>query len=788
MTPLHVCFLCDEYPPRPHGGIGSFTRALARALAAAGHAVSVVGIYTGMTAATTEDDEGVRVVRLPHSRIRFTGLAVNAWRLRRALASIHRERPIDVIEGPEIAFARLPLRSPSVRIIRMNGGHHFFATTLGGRPLFPRRWLERRSFRRADFLCAVSRYVGETTRGLLGLGARPIEILPNPVETAVFEARGPQAEDPRSILFVGTLCEKKGIRQLVAAMPDIAAAVPGARLDVIGPDRVDGRTGESFRERLEASIPPALRDRIVFHGRLDNRLVPDRIAAAAVCVYPSHMEACPVAWLEAMAMRKAIVASRTGPGPELIEDGVSGLLCDPHDPRSIAASVVSLLNDPEKRERLAAAAHQRALDTFAIDTVVERNVAFYRDCVERHRAGGHAAVQAPARLRKLLVVSHVVHYDHDGRLHAYAPYAREIDKWAEIFPELLIAAPCRRSAPPADCEPLTAANIAMRPQLERGGDSLAAKIRLAVSLPRLVAGLGRAMREADAIHVRCPGNLGLLGAALAPVFSRYLIAKYAGQWSGYAGEPLSSRVQRWLLRSPWWGSAVLVYGDQPGQPAHIVPFFTSALTSSQVRRARAAAARRVPLASPMRILYVGRLSAAKNVQVLVDAIANLTRNGDEVRCTIVGEGPERAALERQLDREGLRGRVELAGGMPLDGVLDYYERADVLVLASQTEGWPKAIVEAMTFGLVCVGSNRGLVPWILGEGRGIVVPPGDVAPLTAALTDICRRPAQYRLMAGRAAAWGQQDLARILRGRAARPAREPVARGRRSRVGSLMSA
>ncbi len=804
---MHVCFLCDEYPSGTHGGVGSFTQTLARSLVASGHSVSVTGIYPGLREATLENDRGVQVTRLPHSRVPNTGLAVNALTLRRALASIHREHPIDVLEGQESAFARLPARFPVARVIRMHGGHHFFTTTLGDRPRFPRAWLERRSFRHADYLCAVSRFVAETTRQLLRLGDVDIEILPNPVDTSTFYPRGAELESPDSILFVGSLCEKKGIRQLIQAMPAIVASVPNAYLHVVGPDRSDPRTGRSFRAQLEELMPASLNERIVFRGAVANRVLPDVLATAAVAVYPSHMEACPVAWLEGMAMGKAIVASKTGPGPEILDDGVSGLLCDPHDPQSIADRVIALLKDAGLRNRLASAAHRRATEQFSIEAVVQRNAAFYQGCIERHRVapgskpfvaqpfppplahgsselrrgspkrqrreGGRAAnaglkpcatdltpcatVSKPfLGLRTLLVVTHVAHYEYDGRLFAYAPYARELGVWSEIFPKLLIAAPCRESRPPADCEEIAAANIELRPQREAGGTSLGAKLALAVSLPSLGLALVRAIREADAVHVRCPGNLGLLGAVLAPRFSKYVIAKYAGQWSAYAGEPLTSRLQRWLLRSAWWGGPVLVYGELPGQPAHVIPFFTSALTTLQVQRARVSAASRRRGDGPLRVLYVGRLSTAKNVHVLVDAMAALKAGGDQADCVIVGEGPERSALEQRIDRNGVSTSVRLAGGMSLNGVLDYYERADVLVLASETEGWPKAIAEAMAFGVVCVGSDRGLVPWMLGDGRGIVVPPGDVAPLAAALKDICRRPGEYDQMRDRAAAWGQQ--------------------------------
>jgi glycosyltransferase involved in cell wall biosynthesis len=88
-------------------------------------------------------------------------------------------------------------------------------------------------------------------------------------------------------------------------------------------------------------------------------------------------------------------------------------------------------------------------------------------------------------------------------------------------------------------------------------------------------------------------------------------------------------------------------------------------------------------------------------------------------------------------------------------VLDQYERADVIVLASQTEGWPKALAEGMTFGLVCIGSNRGLIPHMLEDGRGITVPPGDAKSLADALQRVIDAPDNFQLMRERAAGWAQ---------------------------------
>jgi glycosyltransferase involved in cell wall biosynthesis len=378
---MHICFLCDEYPPGSHGGVGSKIQVLGRGLVARGHKVSVVGVYP-RARESVEDDRGVRVVRLPHSPVRHTGYVVNGHRLRQAVLALHRESPVDILEGTELTLAVFPRAFPPTKTIRMCGGHHFFAVTLGRRPRPWRSWLERRSFRHADALAAVSRFVAETTRTLLALGPRPIEILPNPVDVTAFAPTPDVREEQGLILFVGTVAEKKGVRQLLDAMPTIVRAIPHAKLHIVGRDSVDPSTGASYVAQCRARIPADLEDRVVFKGPAEHTELPGILSAAQVCVYPSHMEAQGIVNLEGMAMGKAIVSSRTGPGPEVVADGISGLLCDPHDPASIAKQVIALLSDAGLRKRLGAQGRLRVERYFSTAALLDRNEAFFRRCVQ----------------------------------------------------------------------------------------------------------------------------------------------------------------------------------------------------------------------------------------------------------------------------------------------------------------------------------------------------------------------------------------------------------------------
>jgi glycosyltransferase involved in cell wall biosynthesis len=356
-------------------------------------------------------------------------------------------------------------------------------------------------------------------------------------------------------------------------------------------------------------------------------------------------------------------------------------------------------------------------------------------------------------VHRLVIVSHVRHYGSGGRLHAYGPYAREIDIWADLFPEVVIAAPFVEANPPADAVPFTRRNITMHPIAETGGETLWAKLRQLIWLPVLVLGLARAMRRADALHIRCPGNLGLLGVILGPLLGRPRVAKYAGQWNGYRGEAVTVSLQRWLLRH-WWRAPVTVYGAWPNQPPHVVPFFTSMMTDEQVQAAVQIADRKT-LGSPLRVLFTGRLAPEKRVDALLEAVKIATARGVSLEVRVLGDGPERERLQSDVRRLDIGAHLRFLGALPFDRALEVYDWAHVLVLPSvHSEGWPKVVAEAMCHGLLCIAVDHGQVASML-TGRGILLQRGTPEEIAAALEAVASDPTAYTGMMRNATRWAR---------------------------------
>jgi glycosyltransferase involved in cell wall biosynthesis len=147
--------------------------------------------------------------------------------------------------------------------------------------------------------------------------------------------------------------------------------------------------------------------------------------------------------------------------------------------------------------------------------------------------------------------------------------------------------------------------------------------------------------------------------------------------------------------------------------------------------------RPVPAARPVTLLSIGRLRPPKDFVTLVRALARLDRG--TVRLRIAGDGPDRAALADEVRRLGLDGDVELLGTRTDVGEL--LAAADVFVLASDSEGLPMSVLEAMAAGLPVVASAVGGVPELVRDGdTGALVPPRDPAALAAALARLAAEP------------------------------------------------
>ena len=142
-----------------------------------------------------------------------------------------------------------------------------------------------------------------------------------------------------------------------------------------------------MREMLSSLLEPAQQESVEFHGHTDRQELLNALQKATVGVFPSYAESFGLAPAESMAAACPTIYSQRGCGGELVRDGKDGLLIDPDEPAQIAAAIVRLLEDDQLAKELATSGQARIREKFSLDAQLSRNIAFYRQCIQRKSHG-----------------------------------------------------------------------------------------------------------------------------------------------------------------------------------------------------------------------------------------------------------------------------------------------------------------------------------------------------------------------------------------------------------------
>jgi glycosyltransferase involved in cell wall biosynthesis len=186
--------------------------------------------------------------------------------------------------------------------------------------------------------------------------------------------------------MVANLRAEKGHDVLIDAAPQILEAHPDAEFVLAG----EGPHRDALMERARRR---GVADRIQFLGQC--RDVPAVLAGADLFVLPSRSEALPNAVIEAMAAGLPVVASNVGGIPELITDGVSGVLVSPGDPRALAGAVIGVMEEPGRAVQMGREARDFVTRELGFGRLVARIEALYLSAIERRaRATVATAVRA----------------------------------------------------------------------------------------------------------------------------------------------------------------------------------------------------------------------------------------------------------------------------------------------------------------------------------------------------------------------------------------------------------
>jgi glycogen(starch) synthase len=246
-------------------------------------------------------------------------------------------------------------------------------------------WWEKfhNSINKADIVVAVSETSAEALRTVFGV-TRPIVVRHNMVADPIANGWKPvadgQARDQAlSVTTVARLSQTKGLTYLLQAIARVRMTHPATQFRVHG-------DGELRAKLLAHAGQLGLEGSDIFVGAFQHQELPRIMSATNIFVLPSTLEGQPLAVVEAMAYGRPIVATAVGGVPEVIEDGVNGLLCPPRDPECLAHAICALIEDPERRAQLGRAARRSyEQGPFQTATVCKNLASIYAKVLQQQR-------------------------------------------------------------------------------------------------------------------------------------------------------------------------------------------------------------------------------------------------------------------------------------------------------------------------------------------------------------------------------------------------------------------
>jgi len=402
---MNIVLVSSEYPPGVgSGGIGTYTYHLAHGLHRVNQQVRVVSL-SPRGQFKRYDDNGVEIIRIPNAyplrllrHMNLTGVArILGWSLSvtRTLHWLSKEFIPDLVEAPlfdaqsvVLGFRSVtPLvvwaQTPRTVLARIDdSSRRWWALNVKAAC-----WLERLATLQATLVIAGSQTIARTIQTDYGVSAEKIRVVHHGLSLPATKMPSmPRQGDSIIYLFVGRLTPRKGVHFLLQAIPWVVKVLPAARFVIVGEDLGDPLNHKSYRAYFEESADPAVQEVTTFLGFVGRERLEQLYAECDVFVAPSLYESFGLVHLEAMTYGKPVVAFCTGATPEVVDDGITGLLVEPGDIEGLANALIRLGQERTTREVMGDAGRHRAQTKFSVEAMVENTRAVYSEACALKRS------------------------------------------------------------------------------------------------------------------------------------------------------------------------------------------------------------------------------------------------------------------------------------------------------------------------------------------------------------------------------------------------------------------
>jgi glycosyltransferase involved in cell wall biosynthesis len=383
---MNIGILCGEYPPCKNGGIGTYTKDIAEGLTKMGHNVIVFGIYKEIylkiDKTIEEEINYVKVIRIPFKKNTnnpYIDDLLNRLYLWHFTNKLIVNKSLNIIESYD-STGMLPFGTKVPVVTRLHGTVTFFGRELN-RP-YSRfiSFFERQQLKKSKLIIGVSKYVLDQSIKYFNLRKNGIVIYNSVIIPDIKSAF--KTPDEKYILYFGSILPKKGVEQLILSMKNVFEKNPDFSLIMIGKSFVM-KDGTAYPDYLSSLLPKEYHKKLKVISHLDKVELYSYIAGSYCCVFPSFSECFSLAPMEAMSLGKPVVYSTLHSGPELITDGVNGLLVNPANVQEIADKIIWLINNPDKAKSFGEQGKKTIETRFNYDAWLRENEKMYFDLISK---------------------------------------------------------------------------------------------------------------------------------------------------------------------------------------------------------------------------------------------------------------------------------------------------------------------------------------------------------------------------------------------------------------------
>lgn len=371
---MHICMVAGEFPPKC-GGLGYYVYHLSKNLTQRGHKITVLtrGSWIRNYHQTTD---GISVHRVRFLPLYPFHLHTHEFFLNRVLKSM--EPQFDVVHlhshGVPIVRTAIPM------VVTEHGTMKGFIDHLQPLDLFSLILklsaktyysFESKIMQRADRIIAISQTCAEELKTFYGINNAVV--ITNGVDTNFFSPVE-NSNQPRYVLYVGTLTSEKGLPDLIRAATYVCRHYPDIKFILAG-------RGPLERHLKSLVHKSNLDDFFSFVGYIDQHQLREYYQQATVFVLPSYHEGLPTVLLEAMSCGIPSVATNVAGNSEVVVDGETGFLAPPKNPQKLAEAILRLLGDEKLRKTMGANARKRAEEHYDWETITNQIEKIYTSLV-----------------------------------------------------------------------------------------------------------------------------------------------------------------------------------------------------------------------------------------------------------------------------------------------------------------------------------------------------------------------------------------------------------------------